>query len=93
MTDTGKNDIRDAVILFLAQMCSFAIIALNYRAIAQAQYLWSILTDLFVATISYFVVKKIAKSKDSIWQWIGFAIGSAVGTVIGIFISVIILGK
>jgi len=92
MTKMKREDIRDAFILFFAQMLSFAIITINYRAVAQADYLWSALTDIIVAGLSYFVVRRIAKSKDSICQWSGFTIGSAVGTLIGIFISKIILG-
>ena len=93
MTEIKRKDIRDAFILFFAQMLSFAIITINYRAVAQASYLWSILTDLIVASLSYFVVKRIAKSKDSTCQWAGFAIGSAIGTAIGIWLSKIILGS
>ena len=93
MTEIRRKDIRDAIILFFAQMLSFAVISINYRAIAQGSYLWSVLTDLVVASLSYFVVRRIAKSKDSICQWAGFALGSAVGTIIGIWASKIILGQ
>jgi hypothetical protein len=93
MTEVRIRDIKDCFILFFAQMISFAIITINYRAIAQADYIWSALTDVIVAGLSYFVIRKIIKSKDSKLQWLGFTIGSAVGTVIGIFISKIILGK
>ena len=93
MTDIRRKDIQDSFMLFFAQMLSFAVITINYRAVAQASYLWSILTDLIVAGLSYFVVRKIIKSKDSVRQWIGFTIGSATGTAIGIFISKFILGQ
>ena len=93
MTEIRTKDIKDSFILFFAQMLSFAIITINYRAVAQASYLWSILTDLIVAGLSYFVVRKIAKSKDSTCQWLGFTIGSAIGTAIGIYFSVLILGS
>jgi hypothetical protein len=93
MTEIRARDIKDAFILFFAQMLSFAIITINYRAVAQASYIWSALTDVVVAGLSYFVVRRIAKSKDSVCQWFGFTIGSAIGTVIGIWISKIILGN
>jgi hypothetical protein len=93
MTEIRRTDIKDAFILFFAQMLSFAIITINYRAVAQASYLWSILTDLIVAGLSYFVVRKISKSKDSVCQWFGFTIGSAMGTAIGIWLSKFILGS
>jgi len=93
MTDIKIKDIKDAIILFGAQMLSFAVISINTRAIAQADYFWSVSTDLIVATLSYFVVRKIAKSPNSLYRWAGFAIGSAVGTIIGIYVSKIILGS
>ena len=93
MTDTRRKDIKDSFILFFAQMLSFAIITINYRAVNQANYLWSILSDIIIAGLSYFVVRRIVKSKDSLSQWLGFTIGSAIGTAIGIFVSIIILGR
>jgi hypothetical protein len=93
MTAKRLKDIKDSFILFFAQMISFAIITINYRAVNQANYFWSASTDLVVAGISYFVIVKISKSNNSICQRIGFAVGSAIGTIIGIFISIFILGK
>lgn len=88
------SNIKEAAILFGAQMTSFAVISINYRAVAQANYLWSVLTDIVIASLSYFVVRRIAKSNgNSFAQWFGFAFGSAVGTIIGIFVSKIILGN
>jgi positive regulator of sigma E activity len=94
MTKITLDNIKEGLILFVAQMVSFAVISINYRAIAQANYLWSILTDIIVATLSFFVIRRIAKSNcSSAAQWIGFTIGSATGTALGIFISKIILGN
>ena len=93
MTDLKRKDIKDGLILFSAQMLSFAIITINYRAVAQASYFWSIITDLIVAGLSYFVVRRIAKAENSVFQWLGFTVGSAVGTTIGIWLSKIVLGS
>jgi hypothetical protein len=93
MTEIKRKDIKDSFILFFAQMLSFAIITINYRAVAQASYTWSALTDLIVASLSYFVVKRIAKTENTVLQWFGFAIGSAIGTIVGIFASLLLLGS
>lgn len=94
MTKVTLNNIKEGAILFGAQMISFAIISINYRAVAQANYIWSISTDVIIAALSYFVIRRIAKSTcNSIAQWTGFTIGSATGTAIGIFISKLILGS
>lgn len=92
MSKSTINNIKEGFILFFSQMLSFAIISINYRAVAQANYVWSILTDIIVAAISYFVIRRIAKTDNNAVQWIGFTIGSASGTAIGIFISKIIFG-
>lgn len=92
MTKITIANIKEGLILFGAQMLSFAIISLNYRAVAQANYVWSVSTDVIIAAISYFVIRRISKSKcNSVAQWIGFTIGSASGTAIGIFASTFIL--
>lgn len=92
MTKMTLSNIKEGAVLFVAQMSSFAIISINYRAVAQANYIWSILTDIIIAALSYFVIRRIAKSNcTSILQWLGFTIGSATGTCIGIFISKLIL--
>jgi hypothetical protein len=94
MTKVTLNNIKEGLVLFGAQMISFAIISINYRAVAQANYIWSILTDIIVAALSFFVIRRIAKSNcNSIAQWLGFTIGSATGTAIGIFLSKLILGS
>jgi hypothetical protein len=92
MTKLTLSNIKEGFVLFAAQMLSFAIISINYRAIAQASYVWSILTDVIVAALSYFVIKRIIKSNNGVLQWLGFTIGSAIGTAIGIFISKLLLG-
>jgi len=40
--------------------------------------------------MSFFVIRKIAKSEDSLHQWIGYAVGSVIGSYLGIYLSVLL---
>lgn len=78
---------KDSFILFIIQLVNYALLVINFRAVAQANYLWSALTDFTIASFSFFVIKKIAKSEDSFHLWLGYAMGGLVGSVVGIWIS------
>lgn len=93
MTKEKVVEIKNAILFFFAQMLLYLIFALNYRAIAQGNYIWSVISDVIVASITFFIIRKIAKSEDSILLWIGYTVGSVFGTIFGIYISVLLLGK
>jgi hypothetical protein len=93
MTKLTIKNIKEGFLLFFAQTISFALISLNYRAIAQANYLYTGLTDVFIAMLTFFVVRKIAQTQTTISHWIGYTIGSVLGSFMGIFISKFVLGS
>lgn len=79
--------------LMLAQLVLCCVIAVNYRAIAQADYLITGISAGSTAIVSFFIVKEISKtSKHPIAAWTGFIIGSILGDFAGIFISKLMLG-
>lgn len=91
------NEIKEGLIeggkLMLAQLVLCCIIAVNYRAIAQADYLVTGLSAGTSAVVSFFIVKEISKkSKYPIFAWTGFIIGSILGDFAGIFLSKLMLG-
>ena len=91
ITENIRN-VRDGIILFFVQIFAYGFVAINYRAIAQANYPYTILTDVIIALIQFLVIRKISKAKSATIQLIGFIAGSVVGSVLGIYISKIILG-
>jgi hypothetical protein len=66
------------------------LICVNYRAIALLHYHEAALADFLIASMNFFVIRKIAQSGDAFHQWIGYVVGSVIGSYLGIYLSVII---
>ena len=88
-----KAKIKDSLIMFVIQLVSYTLLVINYRAVAHANYFWSGLTDFAIASFSFFVIKKIAKSDDSIHLWLGYSLGGLAGSFVGIWVSLLIHGQ
>ena len=74
------------------QTLSYGLLVINYRAVAQAHYIWSALSDFAIATLGYFVLKHLASSDSTLHQWLGYALGGVVGSLFGIWLSKVMLG-
>lgn len=83
---------KDSSLLFLIQLINYTLIVINYRAVAHANYFWSGITDFAIASFSFFVIKKIAKSDNSMHLWLGYALGGLAGSFVGIWVSLLIHG-
>jgi hypothetical protein len=82
--------LKEASLLACIQIVSYSLLCINYRAVATTQYHEAAVTDFMIASMSFFVIRKIAKSEDSLHQWIGYAVGSVIGSYLGIYTSVLI---
>lgn len=83
-----NETLKSSLILFFTQILMYMILCVNYRAVAQGNYLQSVISDFMIASASFFIIKKIAKDESKgVWMWLGFAMGGVVGTIIGIWIS------
>jgi hypothetical protein len=85
-----KVKIKEAVILAVIQIVLYSLICVNYRAIALLHYHEAALADFLIASMNFFVIRKIAQSGDAFHQWIGYVVGSVIGSYSGIYLSVII---
>jgi len=81
---------REALFLFVVQIVLFSILCINFRAISQASYHTAAVSDFIVATLQFFVIKKIATSDESIKHWTGYTVGSVIGSYLGIYISTLL---
>jgi len=79
--------LKDALILFVLQLTNYTLLVVNYRAVAQAHYFWSAISDFIIASFSFFVIKKIATSENSVHGWLGYALGGLAGSILGIWVS------
>jgi uncharacterized membrane protein YesL len=85
-----NNKFKEAGILFLIQIVLYGILCINFRAVAQAQYHVAAISDFTIASLNFFVIKKIANSTDTAHQWVGYVLGSVAGSYLGIYISTLI---
>jgi hypothetical protein len=82
--------IKEAAILFCIQLCSYGLLCINYRAVAQTEYHLAAITDFTLASLSFFVIRKIARSEDALHQWLGYVAGSVAGSYLGIYVSTLL---
>ena len=82
---------RSGVILFFIQVMLTFVAAFNMRSIAQANYEWTILSEIIAGLMIFLSVREIADRANSVQKCTGFILGSVVGSVIGIFLSKLIL--
>lgn len=87
-----RTKLKEAGLLFTIQIFMYAIWCINFRATAATQYHLSAVSDFMIASMNFFVIKKISHGQDQFHQWAGYALGSVVGSYLGIWISVTFLG-
>lgn len=85
--------LKEFLLFFGPQVAIYALVSVSFRAVAQADYVVSVGVDVVYATMSFWVLRRIAKTEETTIGWIGYVLGSAVGTVIGIWGSILLLGK
>jgi hypothetical protein len=85
-----KEKIKEAITLGVIQIILYSILCINFRAVAEAHYHEAALTDFLVASMNFFIIRKIAQSTDALHQWIGYVTGSVIGSYLGIYLSVLL---
>jgi hypothetical protein len=90
IADANKQKLKELTTLFFIQVILYGILCINYRAVADAEYHLAALSDFTIASLNFFVIKKISKSEDSFHQWLGYVVGSVVGSYLGIYISTLL---
>jgi hypothetical protein len=82
--------LKESSLLFIIQVVLYGILCINFRAVADAQYHLAAISDFTVASLNFFVIRKISKGEDAFHQWFGYVLGSVVGSYLGIYISTLI---
>jgi uncharacterized membrane protein YfcA len=83
---------KEFLTLFCIQIVAYTIFCINYRAVAEAHYHTAAISDAGIASLNFFVIRKIAHGQDNVHQWAGYTLGSVVGSYVGIWISTTFLG-
>jgi hypothetical protein len=85
-----NSKLKEAAMLGIIQIVLYSILCINFRAVANAHYHEAALTDFLVASMNFFIIRKIAQSTDALHQWIGYVTGSVIGSYVGIYLSVLL---
>ena len=80
--------LKECLLLFAIQLVLYGILCINFRAVAETQYHLAAVSDFTIASLNFFVIRKIANSEDALHQWFGYVAGSVVGSYLGIWLSV-----
>lgn len=84
-------ELREAAWLFAAQTVLYGVMCVNMRAVALVDYKWALASDFAIATMNFFVIRKIAEKEGNGWhRWAGYVAGSLTGTAAGIWISTLL---
>jgi hypothetical protein len=78
---------RTFMLFFGLQFTLYLLVTVNFRAIAQARYGWTILTDTLISGAQFWIIRKVGTSAESLVAWSGFVFGGAVGSTAGIWLS------
>jgi hypothetical protein len=85
-----KDKIKEATTLGAIQIVLYSILCMNFRAVASTHYHEAAITDFLIASMNFFVIRKIAQSTDTFYQWVGYVTGSVIGSYVGIYLSVLL---
>lgn len=85
-----KTKIKEAALLFCIQIISYSLLCVNFRAVANTDYHEAAITDFMLASLSFFIIRKIARSEDALHQWLGYVAGSVTGSYLGIYLSTLV---
>jgi hypothetical protein len=84
---------RTFILFFALQFTLYLLVTVNFRAIAQARYGWTILTDTLISAAQFWIIRKVGTSADNSIAWFGFVVGGAAGSTVGIWLSKRVFGK
>lgn len=81
---------RAALILAAVQVAAYGTICLNIRAVAAADYPIALASDFLIASLNFFIIRRISQEADSLHLWAGYVAGSLAGTALGIYLSTLL---
>jgi len=84
---------RTFSLFFGLQFLLYFLVTVNFRAIAQARYGWTILTDALTSAAQFWIIRKVGGSAESVVALSGFVCGGAGGSSTGIWLSKKVFGR
>lgn len=77
---------RDFLLMAVVQFTQYVVLTINFRAIANEQYLWAGGTAATASLLGYTIVKRIVRD-DTRYGMAGMMVGGALADMTGIFLT------
>ena len=77
---------RNFVIGFGIQFLSYLVLTVNFRAIAESQRGFAMVTDALAVVLSYSIIRRVVKD-DSWWTLAGMVTGGSLAAWVGITLT------
>ena len=74
-------------LFFALQFLLYLLVTVNFRAIAQARYGWTVLTDTLISAAQFWIIRKVGSSAEDVVALSGFVCGGPMGSSAGIYLS------
>lgn len=84
---------KSPLVIMAVQVLLYLLLCINFRACAQANILVTVSTDALIASLNFFVIKRIASADGTLNLWIAYTVGSCIGSAGGIALSQAVLGQ
>lgn len=80
---------------FGAEFVLYALIVANGRAFVQANYLWTVMTDMLISAFNFGFAVKFLNDKENQdrWSLAGCVLGGACGSVCSIALTKVLYGS
>jgi hypothetical protein len=88
MANSVKLHFNNFITMAFSQFLSYSIVVYSWRLIAEQNVPRSMFIEFLYCTIQYFVIRRIANSKDSVSTWLGMCVGGCIGTYAGMLLKV-----
>jgi hypothetical protein len=79
--------LKEALIFMAAQFSMYFFITLNQRGIIEFDYGLVIFTDMIVAGLGFFLIKRIASNAEALHQLVGYVTGGVLGSVLAMYLN------
>lgn len=77
---------RSVLELAFIQFLSYFIVTFNYRAVAEVSYVGTFATDILIALLAFFSIKRVAQAGTR-QELVGYIVGGCIGAQIALFLS------
>lgn len=83
----GYKKIRGLLLIFLGQFLVYGIVIVNTRAFTTDNYLKTAISDMLLATVNFYIIRRIARDEEAKLDLIFYVLGGVVGSLVFMYID------